>query len=442
MLAPGVIESRWAPWSSTPALGRFAVLGGFDPHSLPPFHLFEVTLSLPEPEILTNLVSRVFRIDDVTTGDPPKEKYLFRYRGLLLQDDSAAAYDQLSESLTSYGITPLFRVEGERQVIYLVKSQYVSSTSRVWVNILLFVLTVLSVWLAGAMYTYSYNHPNVQINSLVEMYRVTLLNFWDGLPFAISLMAILLAHEFGHYIVGRLHKADVTLPYFIPMPIPGGFGTMGAVIQMKSPSKNRRSLLEIGIAGPVAGLVVAIPVLLLGLSLSKLGPVQPMSQLEGNSILYLLLKYAVFGKLLPAPVDYNGVAPIVYWVRYVITATPSPIGGLDVQLNPIAWAGWVGLLVTSLNLIPAGQLDGGHVMYALVGKGMRKLLVPIMIMLAALGFFWMGWWLWVFLLLAFGRISDEPLDQITQLDGRRKVVAVLVLILFILVFIPIPLALV
>jgi membrane-associated protease RseP (regulator of RpoE activity) len=217
---------------------------------------------------------------------------------------------------------------------------------------------------------------------------------------------------------------------------------MGAVIQMKSPSKNRRSLLDIGIAGPVAGLVVAIPVLLLGLSMSKLGPVQPQSQIEGNSILYLLLKYAVFGRLLPAPVDYNGVAPIVYWVRYVITGTPSPIGGLDVQLNPIAWAGWVGLLVTSLNLIPAGQLDGGHILYALVGKRMRRLLIPIMVMLAVLGFFWMGWWLWVFLLFAFGRISDEPLDQITQLDSRRKVVAVLVLILFIIVFIPIPLALV
>jgi membrane-associated protease RseP (regulator of RpoE activity) len=217
---------------------------------------------------------------------------------------------------------------------------------------------------------------------------------------------------------------------------------MGAVIQMKSPPKNRRSLLDIGIAGPIAGLVVAIPVILLGLSLSKLGPVLPNTQLEGNSILYLMLKYTVFGKLLPAPVDYNGVQPFVYWVRYVITGTPVPVGGMDVQLNPIAWAGWVGLLVTSLNLIPAGQLDGGHVMYALFGKRMRKLLVPIIVMLVVLGFFWTGWWLWVFLLLIFGRISDEPLDQITQLDGRRKIVAFLVIVLFILVFIPIPLVLI
>jgi Zn-dependent protease len=396
-------------------------------------------LSLPEPEVLNQLVSHIFRIDDVTMGDPLKEKYLFRFRGKLLREDSAEAYDYLLFEMKPHGITPLFRLEDERQVIYLVNSLNAAPPANTRVNAILLVLTILSVWLAGAMYAYSYNHPNAEINSLVELYRVTLMNFWDGLPFALSLMAILLAHEFGHYLMGRRHKENVTLPFFIPLPIPGGIGTMGAVIQMKSPVKNRRLLLDIGIAGPIAGLVVAIPVLLLGLSLSKLGPVQPFSQLEGNSILYLLLKFSVFGKLLPAPVDYNGMAPLVYWVKYVITGTPAPIGGLDVQLNPIAWAGWVGLLVTSLNLIPAGQLDGGHVMFALFGKRVRRMLIPIMITLAVLGFFWQGWWLWVALLFVFGRVSDEPLDQITQLDKPRKVIAVLVVLLFILVFIPIPL---
>jgi Zn-dependent protease len=396
-------------------------------------------LSLPEPDVLSQRVSRIFRIDDVTMGDALKGKYLLRFRGQLLREDSAEAYDYLLSEMKPYGITPLFRMEDEQQVVYLVKSLNASPPAKTWVNVVLLVLTILSVWLAGAMYAYSYNHPNAEVNSLAELYRVTLMNFWDGLPFALSLMAILLAHEFGHYLMGRRHNEDVTLPFFIPLPIPGGIGTMGAVIQMKSPVKNRRLLLDIGIAGPIAGLVVAIPVLLLGLSLSKLGPVQPASQLEGNSILYLLLKYSVFGQLLPAPLDYNGVSPLLYWVRYVLTGTPAPIGGMDVQLNPIAWAGWVGLLVTSLNLIPAGQLDGGHVMYALFGKRVRRLLVPIMITLAALGFFWPGWWLWIFLLFIFGRVSDEPLDQITQLDKRRKVIAVLVVLLFVMVFIPIPL---
>jgi Zn-dependent protease len=399
-------------------------------------------LSVPEPDVMNQLVSRVFRIEDVTMGDPIKDKYLFRFRGRLLQEDSAEAFDQLFSSLKPFGITPLFRLEQEQQVVYLVTSLGAAPPAKTWVNAVLLALTVLSVWLAGAMYAFTYNHPNVEINSLVELYRVTLINFWDGLPFALSLMSILLAHEFGHYLIGKKHKADVTLPYFLPLPIPGGIGTLGAVIQMRSPVKNRRSLLDIGIAGPIAGLMVAIPVLLLGLSLSKLGPIQSPSQLEGNSILYLFLKYAVFGRLLPTPVDFNGVEPVFYWVRYVITGTPSPVGGMDVQLNPIAWAGWVGLLVTSLNLIPAGQLDGGHVMYALAGKRVRKWLIPIVVMLAVLGFFWSGWWLWVFLLFLFGRVSDEPLDQITQLDRPRKWVAVLVLLLFILVFIPIPLVLI
>jgi Zn-dependent protease len=396
-------------------------------------------LSLPEPEVLNQLLSHIFRIDDVTMGDPLKEKYLFRYRGKLLREDSAEAHDYLLTEMKPYGITPLFRLEEEKQVVYLINSLNAAPPAKAWVNAVLLALTVLSVWLAGAMYAYFYNHPNAEINSLVELYRVTLMNFRDGLPFTLSLMSILLAHEFGHYLMGRRHNEDVSLPFFIPLPIPGGIGTMGAVIQMKSPVKNRRLLLDIGIAGPIAGLAVAIPVLLLGLSLSNLGPVQPASQLEGNSILYLLLKYSVFGKLLPAPVDYNGVEPLIYWIKYVITGSPPPIGGLDVQLNPIAWAGWVGLLVTSLNLIPAGQLDGGHVMYALFGIRVRKMLAPIMIALAVLGFFWQGWWLWILLLFIFGRISDEPLDQITQLDKRRKVIAVLVVLLFILVFIPIPL---
>jgi Zn-dependent protease len=282
-------------------------------------------LSLPEPDVLSQRISRIFRIDDVTMGDGLKEKYLLRYRGQLLRENSAEAYDYLLSEMKPFGITPLFRMEDEQQVVYLVKSLNASPPAKTWVNVVLLVLTILSVWLAGAMYAYSYNHPNAEVNSLAELYRVTLMNFWDGLPFALSLMAILLAHEFGHYLMGRRHNEDVTLPFFIPLPIPGGIGTMGAVIQMKSPVKNRRLLLDIGIAGPIAGLVVAIPVLLLGLSLSKLGPVQPSSQLEGNSILYLLLKYSVFGQLLPAPLDYNGVSPLLYWVRYVITGTPAPI---------------------------------------------------------------------------------------------------------------------
>ena len=263
-----------------------------------------------------------------------------------------------------------------------------------------------------------------------------------GLPFAISMLAILLAHEFGHYLVGRYHHSPVTLPYFIPLPL-SPFGTMGAFIQMKAPPKNKRTLLDIGIAGPLSGLLVAIPVLFLGLSLSEVSPIQLAPgegiTLEGNSLLYLLAKLIVFGKLLPAPESYGGIAPLWYWTRYFFTGSPLPLGGLDVMIHPIAWAGWAGLLVTALNLIPAGQLDGGHMIYVLIGKRARQLWPFILAALIGLGFFWSGWWLWAGLIFFLGRIYAEPLDQITTLNTPRKFLAVLGILIFLLVFTPVPL---
>jgi membrane-associated protease RseP (regulator of RpoE activity) len=154
----------------------------------------------------------------------------------------------------------------------------------------------------------------------------------------------------------------------------------------------------------------------------------------------LLLKVIVKGQLLPHPFTYAGVAPLFYWIRYFFTGTPLPAGGLDVTLHPIAWAGWAGLLVTSLNLIPAGQLDGGHVMYVLLGKYTNRLLPFILGGLVLLGFVWNGWWLWAALIFLLGRYHAEPLDQITQLDPKRQALALLGVLVFILVFMPVPLA--
>ena len=180
---------------------------------------------------------------------------------------------------------------------------------------------------------------------------------------------------------------------------------------MKDIPRNKNHLLDIGIAGPLAGLIVAIPVLILGLSLSKVEVLPAVLaqgqafQLEGNSILYLALKALVKGQLLPSPATYGGISPILYWIRYFFTGQPYPLGGSDVMLHPVAWAGWAGLLVTSLNLIPAGQLDGGHLFYVLFGeKGSKRILPAILVILTGLGFFWNGWWLWVALILFFGTI--------------------------------------
>jgi membrane-associated protease RseP (regulator of RpoE activity) len=169
----------------------------------------------------------------------------------------------------------------------------------------------------------------------------------DGLPYSVPLMAILVCHEFGHYFAARIHGVPASLPYFIPLPPPLGLlGTMGAVI-VQSPTTDRKKLIDIGAAGPLAGLAVAIPVLLYGLSLSEVRPQAPFGYQEGNSLLYAGLKWLVKGEWLPG-------------------------GGRDVVLHPTAMAGWAGLLVTALNLLPIGQLDGGHVATAYFGNGYAR----------------------------------------------------------------------
>jgi membrane-associated protease RseP (regulator of RpoE activity) len=389
-------------------------------------------------DTITPLVARVFRIESVTLGDP-KHNYLARYQGHLYNEDTSAAYDQLAEWLRPHEVTPIFRTDKGQQVVMLLKGIIRPRPSNIWVNVILFILTLLSVLLAGTLY--AYNGP-VSADA-GQMVLNILTHLGQGLSFTVSLLAILLSHEFGHYLMARYHKTAATLPYFVPFPF-SPFGTMGAVIVQKEPHKNKRILLDIGMAGPLAGFLVAIPLLILGLSLSQVSVItlSPGSsiQFEGNSILYLLSKFFVFHRWLPSPASYGGIPPLVYWLRYFFTGTPTPLGGQDVMLHPVAWAAWIGLLVTALNLIPAGQLDGGHIVNGLFGQKRAVLLLPVILVgLALLGLVWVGWWLWAFLIFFLGRVYAEPLDQITPLDPKRKALAVICLIIFILVFTPVPL---
>jgi membrane-associated protease RseP (regulator of RpoE activity) len=389
-----------------------------------------------EIEALTPLVARYMAVEGVVAGEEGKN-YLVGYLGRLYGDPTTS-YDRLAEDLGPFNLTPLFRNKDDQHSILLVEGMPKPKASNPLVNLVLFGLTVVSVLFAGALYVYS--GPPTQ--DPMEVFGYALRHLSEGLPFAASLLAILLAHEFGHYLVARLHGTHVTLPYFIPLPI--GFGTMGAFIQMKELPKNKRVLLDIGIAGPLAGLVIALPILYYGLTLSRLDIIDlPPGQgftLEGNSLLYLLVKFLVFGQLLPSPASYGDLPPLLYWVRYFFTSQPLPVGGVDVMIHPVVWAGWAGLLVTALNLIPAGQLDGGHIMYTLLGKRSRALLPFILVTLVALGFFWNGWWLWAALIyFLVGRATAEPLDQITPLDQPRKALAVIGVLIFILVFTPVPL---
>ncbi len=382
-------------------------------------------------DLLRAAAERVMDIHDTTLGDG--NPYVVRFRGRLRMD-SIEAYALVSERFRPLGYTALFRNDGGSHAVLAVKGVIDPPASRIWVNYLMFGLTVLSVLFTGAVYYYEGRLPP------------SLIGWLQGWPFVLSMLGILLAHELGHYFVARYHKVAVTLPYFIPLPYLSPFGTMGAFIMLKSPPTNRRVLLDIGIAGPLAGFVVAVPVLIYGLMTS---PVQPLTllpgqgiSLEGNSIVYVLAKLAVFRQFLPVPASYGNLPSWLYMLRYYLLGFPAPVGGRDVLLNQVAWAGWAGLLVTGLNLIPAGQLDGGHALYVLVGQRARRLVPFIIVILVGLGFFWPGWFLWAGLIYFLGRTHAEPLDQITELDPRRKALAVLALVLFLLVITPIPLLIV
>lgn len=392
------------------------------------------------PEILDALVRRVFMIDDITRGSS-QQGFIVRYRGRLVVTDSIEAYDQLANLVKPHGLIPLFREEKDTQVILLVVSPPVPKPGKPVVNLVMFLVTLVSVLVSGGLSSLQTDLSSNPITAASQLLNA-------GWPFAVSLLAILTTHEMGHYIAGRAHGVHVTLPFFIPLPFTQ-LGTMGAFISMKEVPRNRRVLMDIGVAGPIAGFIVSIVVLLIGLSLSRLNTIPLMfpegqgMQMEGNSILYLVLKFLHFGKWLPAPVSYGGNGPLVYWLRYFFTGQPTPLGALDVLIHPVAWAGWVGLLVTSLNLIPAGQLDGGHIFHLLFGtKWSRRLLPVILVALFGLGFFWSGWWLWAGLVFFFGRQYAEPLDQITPLDTKRKVLGVIALIIFLITFIPVPLTII
>lgn len=389
-------------------------------------------------ETVVDMVSDVMDIGNIVVG---KDKELLRIRGKLFVE-SDEAYDRLSVAMGHIGLTPLFRLEKEDDLVIVIRSLPVENTGNPWLNILLFVVTLVTVLYAGSMHS----SESVELLRDTEMaYEnsngwLMLRVLWTGWPFALSLLGILLAHEMGHYIAARKHGASVTLPYFIPFPS-GFLGTMGAVIQMRGAIRNKRVLLDVALSGPLAGLAVAIPVVVIGLHLSEVGPV-PVSgfQLEGNSIMYLAAKYLVFGELLPKPLDYGQVPAVIHWIVFFFTGNPAPGGGTDVFIHPVALAGWAGMLVTGLNLIPVGQLDGGHILYVLFGKSAKVWRPLVIALLVAMGFVWSGWWIWAVLLYAFGQSHPEVLDEITELDDYRRSLAFVALILFFLLIVPVPLS--
>jgi membrane-associated protease RseP (regulator of RpoE activity) len=287
-------------------------------------------------------------------------------------------------------------------------------------NMVLFLLTLLTTTMAGADAVGAFVTLRAPFQSLI--------NLGAGLSFSIPLMAILLAHEMGHFLTARRHGVDATLPYFIPAPFPSVFfvGTFGAFIRMKTPPRTRRAMFEIGAAGPWAGFAIALLAVIIGLKLSTISPLDNSAGglNLGNSIIFWSVSRAVLG------VDPNTV---------------------NVNLHPIAFAGWLGLFVTTLNLLPVGQLDGGHVVYSLLGGRLHRIVsrlswagCALMVVVPyALGYdFWFGWLIWFGLVFFLGLGHPSTTDAYTPLSGSRRLMAWATVALFIGTFSPVPISIV
>jgi Zn-dependent protease len=353
------------------------------------------------------------------------DRYSWDERGTLtlrgrLSGPADALYRAIRARMERLGFTPFLRQQAGDDELVAMPGVIERRPARIWLPVALFLLTVLTVMMTGALA--ERREPIETVEQLIEVMFGLLLDpaaLSAGLPFTATLLGILFAHEMGHYVVGRLRHAPVSLPYFIPMP-PGIsiIGTMGAVIVQREPMEDRRTVLEVGIAGPLAGLVLAVPLLLYGLATSTVGPPPAGSYLqEGNSLLYIAAKWLVLGRYLPS-------------------------GGLDVQLSPVAWGAWIGLLVTMLNMLPIGQLDGGHVSYALLGRSADYLAYATIAVCVLLGLLIPQNYPLLFLplmALLFGPRHPAPLNDISRLDRRHIALAIVGLCVFALLFMPVPL---
>lgn len=368
------------------------------------------------------------RIDPVTAPDEIRaavrdmidiESYMIRQDGVVAIDgrlatDARTAYRVLRQRIEAIGFTPFLSRTSHGVRLTAIPGVIKRKPARVRTNIILFLLTIVTVLWTGAI-----NESTAPLATISDVFGV-LLNpqqLAAGLPFMLTLVGILGAHEMGHFVVGRIRGAPMSWPYFIPLPPLISFtGTMGAVIVQREPLEDRRTLLEVGIAGPLAGLAVAIPLLFVGLASSTVGPATPPYIQEGNSLLYAAAKWLVYGQFLPS-------------------------NGIDVQINNIAFGAWIGLLVTMINLLPVGQLDGGHVAYALLGDRARYVAYAAVAMCAVFGvLFSYSWFVWMALASIIGFRHPPPFNDVPELGPGHKALAIAGLVLFLLLLMPIPIS--
>jgi membrane-associated protease RseP (regulator of RpoE activity) len=380
--------------------------------------------------VLASAVQDVFEVERVEV--PPKEPQdtIYFIGQILNNADSEVAYEVMADRWYPYSYTPALKRQAGQVILVANPGVVVVKPSNPWINLALGLVTILSIQLRGALYECQCSFPT------------TLSQWAGGFPMMLAMMSILLAHEFGHYLAARYHKVAVTLPYFLPLPPPlSPIGTLGAFIQLRSPFKTKKQLFDIGVAGPIGGLILALPLTIIGVAMSPVQPFQRQgaSYLEGNSIFYLSLKYLTHGQLLPS---FDQYANLPFWKEflYLLGGVLPPGGGDDIIINSFTLAAWFGLFVTAMNLLPVGQLDGGHLMYCILGEKARYLGIFLGGIMFVVGFItWPGWLLWVALIgFIVGAGHPAPLNELAELGTPRTILAYIMFGVFILLFMPNP----
>ena len=317
-------------------------------------------------------------------------------------------FESLRLILSEKKYIPMIRFEHGEHIIYIIKKPESKKRKSVWVNIVLLIATVFTTTLAGSLQW-------IDINQVDWINMISFTYLWQGfIFFSVPLLLILGVHEMGHYYASKKHHVDASLPYFIPLPPPFLLGTFGALISTREPIPDRKALLDIGIAGPLCGFLVAIPISLIGFFLMQQHPFIPPST-GANMILLPPL--------------------LLQWMGSLFSIPENAI------IHPTLFAGWVGIFLTAVNLLPAGQLDGGHVARAILKEKHKYISWVVVFILVGLSFFYTGWLMFAIIILLFiGTQHQPPLNEITRLDTKRKLLGLIILIIFILSFAPIPFA--
>jgi membrane-associated protease RseP (regulator of RpoE activity) len=343
-----------------------------------------------------------------------------------LREPAGMAYDKLQRAFPAGAVPLLQEDERDGAVIVLlpksVEEKSLERSGRPSVNVLLFGATILTTTWAGAA------HEGIDLLQNPGQFAV-------GLPYALGLLAILGVHELGHYFAALRHGIHVTLPYFIPVPF--ALGTFGAFIQMKSPAENRRALFDVAVAGPLAGLVVAIPLLLLGLQSSAVVP----GQVVGGRLTTPEEPAALEETAPPVVSGGTSAGSSLLLALLAQLALPEALRyGCVLQFSPLAFAGWLGLFITGLNLMPIGQLDGGHIVRALFGHRVGSVISKVALWsLLLLGLFvWRGLLMWAILAFFITGNPTPPLNDLTPLTAGRRWLGYVTFALLMLILVPLP----